>query len=130
MSKEKLILTPLKDAVASLEKVLQQPKNEFIRDAAIQRFEYTFELAWKMIKRHLKMEAEIDEFNIKNLFRSAARIGLIDDVEPWFLYHKVHSLTSHTYNEKVAEEAFMIAKQFFPNVEKLLIKLEQYYPLV
>lgn len=39
-----LILIPLQKAVASLELALQQPKDEFIRDAVIQRFGYTYEL--------------------------------------------------------------------------------------
>jgi nucleotidyltransferase substrate binding protein (TIGR01987 family) len=118
-----LILTPLKKAIASLKKVLAQPKNEFIRDTAIQRFEYTYELSWKMLKRYLTEEAGIEEFNIKNLFRVAARIGLIDNVESWFKYQKARNLTPHTYNEKTAEETFNIVQQFLPDAEKLLVKL-------
>lgn len=75
-----MILTPLKKALASLKLALEQPKNEFTRDAAIQRFGYSFELAWKMLKRHLKITTGTDEFNIKNLFREAGRMGLIQSV--------------------------------------------------
>ena len=42
---EKLILTQLRKAVASLNDVAAQPKDEYIRDATIQRFEYTYLLA-------------------------------------------------------------------------------------
>jgi len=48
-----IILTTFEKALLSLEKALEQPKNEFIRDSVIQRFEYTYELAWKMLRRFL-----------------------------------------------------------------------------
>lgn len=44
-------LKPFKNAQASLEKAVAQPKDEFIRDSVIQRLEYTYELAWKTLKR-------------------------------------------------------------------------------
>jgi hypothetical protein len=53
MSNGKLVLTPFEKALELLESVLQVPKDAIVRDATIQRFEYTYELAWKMIKRHL-----------------------------------------------------------------------------
>lgn len=123
---EKLILEALEKALQSLQSALAQPKNEFTRDAAIQRFEYTFELCWKIIKRYMKTEAGIDEYNIKNLFREAGRAGLIDNVAQWFVYHKARNLTVHTYNEKTAEETFIVVKQFALDAEKLLSALEKH----
>ncbi|MBI4128210.1 MAG: nucleotidyltransferase substrate binding protein [Parcubacteria group bacterium] len=69
-----LSLAPLKKAVASLEKALAQTKDEFSRDSVIQRFEYTYELCWKSLKRYLFLNAQIEESNIKNLFREAAKL--------------------------------------------------------
>jgi len=120
-----LILTPFRKALQSLKHALAQPKNEFTRDAAIQRFEYSFELAWKILKRHLAIETGMEEFNIKNLFREAGRQNLIADVPQWFIYHKARNLTSHTYNEIIAEETFRAAQQFISDAEKLLHKLEE-----
>ena len=45
------IWSPLRGAVDSLQDAVAQPKNPYTRDATIQRFEYTFELAWKMLRR-------------------------------------------------------------------------------
>ncbi len=81
MTVNPIILTPLKKAVASLKRAVAQPKNEYTRDAVIQRFEYTYELSWKMLKRYLAEETGTKEFNIKNLYREAGRQQLIDDVE-------------------------------------------------
>ena len=104
MSNNKLDLSALTKAVHSLGVALTQSKNEFTRDAVIQRYEYTFELAWKMIKRYLSMEAGIDEYNIKNILRIAAQQQLIDNLDEWVKYHKARNLTSQTYNEKTTEE--------------------------
>ena len=124
MSDHQLDLSALQKAVQSLVRGIEQPKNEYTRDAVIQRFEYTFELCWKMIKRYLKVEAGIDEFNIKNLFRLAAQHQLISDVEDWFRYHQARNLTTHTYNERTADETYEIAKKFCPDAQQLLIQLE------
>ncbi|MBT6391338.1 MAG: nucleotidyltransferase, partial [Candidatus Marinimicrobia bacterium] len=47
-------LQSLNRAIKQLEKVLKEEKSEFIRDAAIQRFEFTYELLWKTLKTHLE----------------------------------------------------------------------------
>lgn len=121
-----LILTPLQKAVASLELALQQPKDEFIRDAVIQRFEYTYELCWKMLRRKLIEdlgESEVVMLSRRELFRLAADYGLIADSTHWITYHKARNETSHVYDEAKAEEVFQVAGQFLPDAKKLNDKL-------
>lgn len=127
MSSSKLMFTPLKKALSALQEALALPKNDITRDATIQRFEYTFELTWKLLKRHLAQEAGIKEYSIKNLFRDAAQAGLIENIEAWFAYLEARNLTSHTYNEKTANETYQAAKHFAIAAEKLLKKLEAFY---
>lgn len=119
-----LSLAPLKKAVLSLEKALAQAKDEFSRDSVIQCFEYTYELCWKSLKRYFFINAQLEESNVKNLFREAARQGLIDDLEAWFGFHKARNLTSHTYNEDTAEEVYAAARKFAAHARALLAKLE------
>ena len=47
LKKANLILNDLNKALLRLDEALKQPENDFVRDAAIQRFEFCFELAWK-----------------------------------------------------------------------------------
>jgi nucleotidyltransferase substrate binding protein (TIGR01987 family) len=123
-----LILAPFAKALASLDDALAQPKNEYLRDSVIQRFEYTYELAWKSLRRYLMSAGDaqdIDAMARKDLFREAGRIGLIEDVEAWFVFHRMRNLTSHTYNAEVAEEVYLAARDFAPAARRLLEELER-----
>jgi nucleotidyltransferase substrate binding protein (TIGR01987 family) len=124
---EPLILTPLRKAIASLCAALAQPKDEFVRDAVIQRFEYTYELAWKSLQRRLTEDLgseAVAPLSRRDLFRLAAERALIDDPLPWFEYHKARNITSRTYNERIAEEVYVVAQAFLGDVESLLRVLE------
>lgn len=83
MSPGKLVLTSLEDALKTLEDILQKPKDDIVRDATIQRFEYTYELARKMIRRHLDWAGVSGPMDLtKNeLYREAVKAGLIKDAE-------------------------------------------------
>jgi len=124
-------LNAFRKAVDSLKEAVNEPTiydekiGEFIRDSVIQRFEYTYELSWKSLQRYLKQAYNLQADSIKQLYREAGRIGLINNVESWFTYQEAHHLTSHTYNEITAEETYKIAVQFSLDAEKLLHNLEK-----
>jgi len=121
-----LILTPLFNATCLLALAVAQPKDEFIRDAVIQRFAYTYELCWKFIKRDLSEDLGAETINMlsrRDLFRTAADKGLIADPVPWFTFHKARNETSHTYNKQTAEQTYLIALEFLPCAQALLDKL-------
>ena len=125
MKKDKISLVPFAKALDSLTKILKEKKNDIVRDATIQRFEYTFELSWKLLKRYLESETNIIEASIKNLFREAGKLGLIDSVEDWFKYLEARNLTSHTYSESTAEEVFNAAIRFEKSAKFLRDRLEK-----
>lgn len=128
MKPKKLILTSFRRALASLEAVLQRTEvDDIVRDATIQRFEYTYEIARKMIERHLTWmgSAEIKQLSKKDLFREATSAGLLEDPEAWFDYNRARNETSHAYSEQAAIEVFEAAKQFAPAARKLLTVLEK-----
>lgn len=127
MPDQKIILTPFEKAVASLEEALAQPKTDYLRDATIQRFEYTFELAIKMLKRSLEKWPEgttIDQQTYRDMIRMAAESGLITDPEAWFEYREARNITSHAYDEKLAEKVYTTVKKFGPDAKKLLNALK------
>ena len=128
-----LDLTALRNALTSLERGLARyrpaPKDEELRDACIQRFEYCFELSWKMVKRRLELDisnsAEVDGYSKRTLFRVAAERGLVANPEAWFVYLVQRNKTSHTYDARVASEVAAVIEDFSRDAHELLGQLEQ-----
>lgn len=128
-----LELTSLEKALSSLEQAIarsqRQPTDEEVRDSVIQRFEYSYELSWKMLKRQLEMDSptpvSIDAMSFKEMIREAAERGLINNPESWFEYRRQRNLTSHTYNETKARQVYQTALVFIQDAKTLLQNLKQ-----
>ncbi|MDP7322047.1 MAG: HI0074 family nucleotidyltransferase substrate-binding subunit [Bacteriovoracaceae bacterium] len=121
-----MIITPLKNALLSLEDILKQPLNEYIRDGVIQRFEYTFELSWKIIARYFKEIGREDlPHGPRPLIKEAGKEGLINDVEAWLRFLESRNKSTHIYNDKEAQQVYEDAKNFPKYVKELIQHLEQ-----
>ena len=130
-----LNLTPLELALASLKEVaeLDRAKQDLkmsavVRDSAIQRFEYTYELAWKTLQRYLQQDMgvdNVDHLSRKDLFRLAAEKALLNDPEQWFEYHQKRNRTSHTYDLNTAESVYRSAVSFVHDAQQLLDVLQK-----
>ena len=122
----RLDLTSFKNALQSLDLALAKEKDEFIRDSVIQRFEFTYELSWKFLSRHLALDLgsdAVDKLSRRDLYRTAAEKGLIKDAATWFEYHTARNTTSHTYNVSIAEQVYEVAQEFSSDAHFLLDKL-------
>jgi len=128
-----LDLSSFEKALASLGRGIARsraaPGDEELRDCVIQRFEYTYELCWRMLKRRLEIDAptpaDIDQLAFKDLIRAGAIQGLIASPEAWFAYRQQRNATSHTYNEAKAVQVYEAARAFFQDAEALLVQLRQ-----
>ena len=99
-----LALGHFERALTRLHAVLAQPENEFIRDATIQRFEFTFEAAWKAMYRWLRARGvDVDE-DAYSTIPEAFKRRLITDEKRWGEMRRYRNLTSHTYNMPLAIE--------------------------
>lgn len=124
MSKFESILEDFKNAVMRFEKVLREPKTEFIRDSAIKRFEIAFELAWKTIKAFLEEEHNITCVSPKNCLQEAYKVGIVDYDEIWIDMVNKRNLTAHVYKEIVADKIYNELPSYLPLFQKLLSALE------
>jgi nucleotidyltransferase substrate binding protein (TIGR01987 family) len=113
-------LTEFEKAIQRLNEALLQPKNEFIRDSVIQRFEFCFELAWKSSKKVMGSQSIAP----KVVIREMAAQNLISDPQVWFDYLEGRNLSSHTYKEDLAEQVYELAKKSLPDFQSLLINLK------
>lgn len=124
MKKTKLIYQDLTRALAQLKISLQLPVDEIVRDATIQRFEFTVELAWKLLQAVLAEEG-VEVASPRSAIRAAASNGLITETHEWFLSLDHRNLASHVYSEDLAKEIYTFIKGFPPLVENLLKSCEK-----
>lgn len=95
--------------------------SELESEGLIQRFEYTFELAWKLIKDYLQAQGLTFQPTPKGSLSAAFKIGIINDHDTWREMTVARNLTSHTYNEGEAEAIVaQIYDEYTPLLRSLL----------
>jgi nucleotidyltransferase substrate binding protein (TIGR01987 family) len=106
-----------------LEEVLDLPKDEFIRDSSIKRFELCFELGWKTLKDFLNEEGIFCR-SPRSCLREAFSMGLMDDEDEWLSILEDRNLSVHTYNEELAEEIYKRLRNHLIAMKKLLSEIK------
>ena len=105
----------------------KQEELAIYRDATIQRFEFTVELFWKVLKRFLNYE----QFNVntpREVLKKSYEMHLINNEEVWLNMMNDRNLTSHTYKENLAKEIFRrISGLYLPLLEDTYKTLQQKY---
>jgi nucleotidyltransferase substrate binding protein (TIGR01987 family) len=122
MTKLQSLIKNLKKANQKLKEAVSLEPTRIHKDAVLQRFEFTFELAWKTIQEYIKDQG-FDCKSPKSCIREGARLELLKNPEDWFDYLKARNLISHTYNERLADKIYQKAKKFPKEVEELLKEL-------
>lgn len=99
--------------------------NELEKQGLIHAFEYTFELAWNTLKDYLESQGETNLFGSRDVLRLAFKRGLLTDGESWMDMIRSRTLTSHTYNEDVADKiAEDIVVRYFSEFTTLQTRME------
>lgn len=81
-------------------------KSTTVRDGAIQRFEFSVELAWKTTREYLLDQGFADLNSPKTVMREAYSYKIIHNEHVWIQILNDRNLTSHVYDEKTADEIF------------------------
>lgn len=81
-------------------------------EGMVQRFEYTFELAWKVLKDILR-EQGIDAASPREVMKSAYKCGMLDSGEKWIEMLDQRNLMSHTYDESNFRSAVDLIKNHY-----------------
>ncbi|MBI2055825.1 MAG: nucleotidyltransferase substrate binding protein [Candidatus Sungbacteria bacterium] len=119
-SKYEAIRNEYQEAVIGLEEVLKKPKDEFMRDSAIKRFELAFDLAWKTIKAFLE-DKGLSCTSPVSCFKEAYRQGLVEYDDAWIKeLVETRNKTVHTYDEDLAEEVYAALPNILNSLQKLL----------
>jgi nucleotidyltransferase substrate binding protein (TIGR01987 family) len=89
--------------------------SELERQGTIQAFEYTHELAWKVMQDFFIYQGNSEIRGSRDATRQAFSADLITDGDHWMEMIKNRNLTSHTYNEEISEEIYKnIVSKFYP----------------
>lgn len=76
-----------------------------IMDGVIQRFEFTYELAWKVLKDYLEFVGIPETRSSRDTFKEGFKAGIIKDGDAWLDMLQDRNLTAHTYNETLIHTA-------------------------
>ncbi|GAA5253072.1 HI0074 family nucleotidyltransferase substrate-binding subunit [Candidatus Rickettsia kedanie] len=104
MSKINLKLEKFRKAFMTLEDIYLKPVigDRAYIDTTIQRFEFTFELAWKFLKEYFSQKSTILHYP-KAVIKEAYSAGIINDEDLWIYMLTDRNMTSHTYYTKLAQ---------------------------
>ncbi len=128
-----LNIEPLINAIHRLEEGqarYQKDESDIqIRDGLVQRFEFTYELSHKILKRYLELNsanpAEFDQMIFADLIRTGNEQGLlVGDWMVWKKFREMRSATSHAYDEAIALKVVSGIPDFLEEVKFLLHQLE------
>jgi len=89
--------------------------DEMIKEGLIQRFEYTHELAWNVMKDYAIYQGNTDVGGSRDATREAFQLKLVSDGNIWMDMIGSRNKTSHTYNEETANEIYSkILNEYYP----------------
>ena len=129
-----LDITPLANAIDRLREGLarhqSEPADDQLRDGLIQRFEFTYELSHRTLRRFIRETAaspeEVDRMAFQDLIRTANQQGLLlGDWPAWHRYRDSRAKTSHAYHAKTAQEVAESIPAFLAEAEYLRDELRK-----
>lgn len=101
--------------------------DDLIRDAIIQRFEFTIELSWKTLKKFLVYKWEPDNLMSKDIFRKFYEYGIVTDIQIWIDFIDDRNLLAHIYSEEQAIDVYNFVKQHYGVFEKCYTNFILYF---
>ncbi len=121
MEKLNLVAKDAGRALTTLKEITEEPYSVIVRDAAIQRFEYSYEIFWKLLKEYLKEREGIICASPKSCFREAFKVKLFTDEETVKALEMTddRNLTSHTYHEEIAMEIYQKIRGYYELMDKV-----------
>lgn len=122
-------LTIYKNAIERLTEVVklgeQRSLSQFECDSLIKRFEFCYEMAWKLMMSYEKENGVSELLGSKDVIRKAHAMSLIDNGETWLEMVDDRNKTSHLYDEEMAKDVMdEINHTYYPLFIELLKKME------
>lgn len=113
------------EAVKRREELVREGYSDIYLDLIVKRFEFTYEMSWKAIKRYLS-SVGIECLNPRDCFKEALVQGLISDEEIWLDMLERRNLSSHIYDQDEISEVLDRIDDYKKSFTKLKINLEKH----
>ncbi|MBD3755877.1 MAG: nucleotidyltransferase substrate binding protein [Gammaproteobacteria bacterium] len=98
-----------------------------IKEGILQRFEFTHELAWKVMKDYLEYEGHQGLTGSRSASRLAFSLGLVDEGQVWMDMIESRNRTLHTYDERVLEQEFAkVQNNYAPALKQFAQKMQEF----
>ena len=130
---ENLDFTALENALQRLGEVVEiykkNPQDTIVRDSLIQRFEFTYSITLKTLRKYFIERAfivdDVNKLSFNEMVRTAMQLNLLkSDLAKWTEFREMRNLTSHTYDENVALKVSGIVPDFYEEITYLLKELK------
>ena len=123
MTKFTVLKEQFAQALSRLDEILKEKKTVIVRDAALKRFEFVFDLAWKLMRAYLKERKGVDCVSPKDCIKEAYRQGLIEYDNIWLNMCDWRNQIVHAYGEEYAEKLFHQLPEVLSACQKLFSHL-------
>ena len=129
-------ITALENAENRLQEMLarynkeHEHEDEAVRDSVIQRFEFTYSIALKTLRKYFIERAfvleEVNQMSFNEMIRTASQLNLlVSNLEKWIVYREMKNMTSHTYDEEIALQVVSIIPDFSKEIAYLITRLKE-----
>lgn len=118
------IFDSFKKSLGRLVEILGKEETIEHRDSAIQRFEFTAELAWKTFQKFLRQQKIVCR-SPRECLEEAFRFGLVEDDPHWIQMFEDRNLTVHTYDEETAQNVYKHLPQYIDILRFLEKRLDE-----
>ena len=103
-------------ALEKLKQAFLEEPTELVIDGTLQRYEFTFELAWKTIKDYLEYNGIVSNIaSPRNVIQQAYQSKIIKNGDIWIQMMLDRNLLSHLYDEQKSRE-------IYENIKKKYLK--------
>mgnify|MGYP000116752359 FL=1 len=130
---ENLDFTALENSLQRLGEVVEiykkNPQDTIVRDSLIQRFEFTYSITLKTLRKYFIERAfivdDVNKLSFNEMVRTAMQLNLLkSDLAKWTEFREMRNLISHTYDENVALKVSGIVPDFYEEITYLLKELK------
>ena len=130
---ENLDFTALENSLQRLGEVVEKkkknPQDTIVRDSLIQRFEFTYSITLKTLRKYFIERAfivdDVNKLSFNEMVRTAMQLNLLkSDLAKWTEFREMRNLISHTYDENVALKVSGIVPDFYEEITYLLKELK------